>query len=899
MEFAPAKCLRPKGHDAMTSTLERFAALIAGVLIASALNMANAHAEAAFSFAATPGKLPKTVTPLHYALDLHPDLDKLTIAGAEVVDIAVAAPTDRIVLNAVNMTVDTAAIEGDDGLANQIIADAAAETVTLVFSHTIDPGPHQLRVGFSAHINRFGRGLFVVDYPTDQGRKRMISSQLEPADARRIFPCWDEPAFKATFDLTVSVPETFLAVSNMPIAHEQASGAGRKRVTFARTPKMSSYLFVLAAGELERLSADAGGVAVGVVTTAGKSANGRFALDEAVALLKYYNDYFGQKYPLPKLDLIAVPGGFGGAMENWGGITFFESRLLFDPSVSSQDTRRGLFSVLAHEMAHQWFGDLVTMAWWDNLWLNEGFASWMQNKAAEKLHPEWQTWLNASGAKQGAMAEDARRTTHPIQQSIANESEAMTAFDVITYSKGQAFIRMLETFLGEDKFRAGIRQYMQDHALSNSTTADLWDALEAASGVPVTKIAKAFTEQPGVPLIVAEAKCVKGEQRFALRQDRFTVHDPDAAPLRWDVPVVMGPISDPRAAESFVLDGPVEKGTGRCRETVKLNLGDVGYYRVQYDPATQASLARSLGAMKAADRINLIADAWALGQAGRGPPASALELIARVGGDNNRAVWDQVLRILSRIDHLEHGRSERGAFQAYARSALRPVFVRIGWNPKTGETEDIATLRARLVGALGQYGDEAVLTEAKRRFTAFLKDPAALSADLREPVTHLVGRTADRATYDTLLGLARKTTNTSERVRYYSAAAGALDPALAKDSLAIALSDELPSSLVGTLILWVAGEHPKLAWDFVQENFDALAAKQGPSFRHTFASSLMTTFADRNRAAELARFAPVHETSGGRISAARAEERILTDADFVDEQLPAIETWIKRRKTRR
>jgi aminopeptidase N len=874
--------------------LDRAAAVFVGMLIVLLLAAGSSRAEPTFSFAATPGKLPKTVVPIHYSLDLQPDLDKLTIAGAEVVDIEVAEPTDRIVLNVVNMTVDTAAIEGDAGLASQIIPDAAAETVTLIFPRAIAAGRHQLRIGFSAHINRFGRGLFVVNYPSGQGRTRMLSSHLEPADARRIFPSWDEPAFKASFDLTVTVPENFLAVSNMPIARELPSGAGRKRVAFERTPRMSSYLFVLAAGELEQLSGNADGVAINIVTTLGKSANGRYALDEAIALLKYYNDYFGVKYPLPKLDLIAVPGGFGGAMENWGGITFFESRLLFDPATNPADARRGLFSILAHEMAHQWFGDLVTMAWWDNLWLNEGFASWMQNKAAEELHPEWQTWLNASGAKQGAMAEDARRTTHPIQQPVANETEAMAVFDTITYSKGQAFIRMLESFLGEEKFRAGIRQYMKQHAFSSTTTADLWRALEAASGEPVAKIAAGFTELPGVPLILAEAKCVNGEQRFALRQGRFTVHDPDALPQHWNVPIVVGPISGARPAQAFVLDEPFEIGTGACGELVKFNLGDVGYYRVQYDAATQAVLARSIAALAPADRVGLLADTWALVQAGRGAPANYFEMVDHLAGEDNRAVWDQIMRTFSRIDHLEQGRPGRAAFQAYARSRLRPLFARVGWDATNGETQDVATLRARLIGTLGQYGDEAVLAEAKRRFAAFLQEPASLSADLREPVTHLVGRTADRATYDTLLALGRKTTDTSERVRYYSAAAGALDPNLAKESLTIALSDELPNSLVGALIFWVAAEHRELAWDFVRANFTALAVKQGPSFRNTFASNLMANFADRDRAAELASFAPVHETSGGRIVAARAEERILTDADFVAQQLPAVDDWIGR-----
>ena len=518
-------CKQPLAHWARNAALILLLALGAG----------RAVAEPVFSFASTPGKLPKTVVPIHYALDLAPDLDKLTFAGSEVVDIEVTEPTERLVLNAVDMTIEAATIEGE--AVPEIALDAAAQTVTLAFPRPIAAGRHKLHMSFTGRINRFGRGLFMVDYPTAEGRKRMISSHLEPADARRIFPSWDEPAFKASIALTVTVPQAFLAVSNMPVAHEEPGRDGRKRVAFQPTPRMSSYLFVLAAGDLERTTADAGGVTIGVVAARGKSQHGRYALDTAVDLLRYFNDYFGIAYPLPKLDLIAVPGGFGGAMENWGGITFFESRLLFDPTTSASDARRGIFSIIAHEMAHQWFGDLVTMAWWDNIWLNEGFASWMQAKAADALHPDWQSWLNGNGFKQAAMSEDARRTTHPIQQPIANETEAMAAFDSITYAKGQALIRMVENYLGEDAFRAGIRAYMKQHAYANTTTADLWGALEAASGKPVTAVAAAYTEQAGIPLVVAEATCTGDTQRIAMRQERFTVHDPAPRPQRWQVPI--------------------------------------------------------------------------------------------------------------------------------------------------------------------------------------------------------------------------------------------------------------------------------------------------------------------------------------------------------------------------
>jgi aminopeptidase N len=856
----------------------------------------SAIAEPRYSFETTPGRLPKTVVPTHYAIQLEPDLEKLTLAGSEVVDIEVRVPTTEVVVNAVAMTLTAATVDNEAQRAT-IALDAGAETATLTFAQPLAAGAHKLRIDFTAQIAKFGRGLFAVDYPTDNGSKRMLSSHLEPADARRIFPCWDEPAFKATFGLTVTVPRTFLAVSNMPVAREEPVTPTLKQVSFAPTPKMSSYLMVLAVGELERLTAQADGVAVSVVTTAGKHERGRFALDNAVNLLRYFNDYFGVKYPLPKLDLIAVPGGFGGAMENWGGITFFESRLLFDPETNAASARRGIFSILAHEMAHQWFGDLVTMGWWDNIWLNEGFASWMQAKAAEHFYPQWRTWLNGNGQKQFAMGLDARRTSHPIQHPVANETEAMAAFDGITYSKGQALIRMLESYVGEEAFRDGIRKYMAAHAYGSTTTADLWQALEsAAGGKPVAAIAATFTEQAGVPLVIVETTCSGDEQRIRLRQERFVIHDPAASPQRWKIPVTVGP---PRArrGETVLLDGQAEVAAGRCGEPVKVNLRDIGYYRVEYDPQTLALLTKSLALMPPADRLSLIADSWALVEAGRAEPQGYLNLVEELGGEDSRAVWEQVIRTLTRLDWLARGLPERDALQGYARAKLRPLLDKLGWDAIGRPGDDGAMLRTRLIGVLGGLGDTEVLAEAKRRFAAFVANPQSLPPTLRETVIHLAGLTADRATYDTLLALARKSTITSERVRYYSAAASARDPELARATLELTLTDELPTNIVGSLINAVAssGEQPALAWEFVRTNFDKLATRQGPSFRNTFVSNFMTNFSDSARAAELASFAPAHATSGGRIIAARAQETILIAAELKARAPPAVAAWIKHR----
>jgi aminopeptidase N len=858
-----------------------------------------AFGEPIYSFDATPGKLPKTVVPINYAIELRPDIESLALPGVAVVDIEVREATAQLTLNTVNTTF--ASVTVDDGARADVALDDAAETATLTFAQPIAVGTHRLRMEFTARINKFDRGLFFVDYPTDNGMKRLLTSKLEPSDARRIFPCWDEPAFKASFALTVVIPQQMLAVGNMPTVREEPLEPNLKRVAFSATPKMSSYLFVLTVGELERITAQADGVTIGVVTTAGKAAKGQFALDSAVKLLAWFNDYFAVKYPLPKLDLIAVPGGFGGAMENWGGITFFESRLLFDPKANPDSARRGIFGIIAHEMAHQWFGDLVTMAWWDNLWLNEGFATWMATKAAEQFYPQWQSWLNGYGQKQFAMTLDARRTSHPIQQPVANESEAMVAFDAITYNKGQALIRMLENYLGEAAFRDGIRAYMAAHAYGNTTTADLWRALERAGHKPVTDIAASFTEQDGVPLITAETACSGGGQRLALRQDRFVIAPSGSAsppPRNWQVPVAVGPVDAKQSPDGVLLKGSTEIPAGSCGGAIKVNLGDIGYYRVEYGPVSRAALAKSLPRMSPADRVSFLADSWAMVQAARAEPPSYLALTEAVSVDDRRPVWDQIITVLSTLNRLSRDRAERPAVQRYARARLRPVFDRLGWDGSGSGDDDDTLLRASLISTLGELGDEEIIAEAKRRFAAFLKEPDSLPNALRDSVTHIVGVTADRATYDTLLALARKSTVTNERLRYYYAAASARDVALARATLALTLTDEVPGTIVTGLISSVAasGERPDLAWDFLQKNYDALFAKQGPQFRDQFIANFMTHFSDAGHAAELAAFAPVQATSGGRVMAARAQETIAISADLKARALPAVDAWIRERR---
>src|SRR6267142_779923 len=651
-------------------------------LVAEFSIMSSALAsEKPFSFKDTPGKLPKDVVPTDYSVRIVPDIDKLTFAGTERVKLNVRHRVRQLVLNALELKIEAASMDGKELPGSVIKTDTKNELLTLALPSGLATGEHTLTLRFTGKINEQGQGLFYMRYQ-EQGtgaRKIMLGSQFEATDARRFFPCWDEPVFRARFQLTAVVPENWLAVSNMPVEGEKKI-AGGKEVRFAATPPMSSYLNVFVAGELESIESRSGPTELRVIATKGKAEMGRYALEATAQILQYYDDYFGVLYPLPKLDQIALPGGFGGAMENWGGITYYESALLFDPKNSSAETKQNIYEVLAHEMAHQWFGDLVTMAWWDNLWLNEGFASWMGTKCTAHFNPQWEVWLRRESprdptrrvgiAKEAAMEGDARSTTHPIQQLIATEAEANSAFDDITYKKGQSFLRMLESFLGEDVFRDGIRQYIAAHKYSNTTTADLWNALSESSGKPVGEIAAGWTEQPGFPVVK-----VKREQagNVSLTQERFTVYFTNAPPLEWKIPLTYAVVGETPATLLMTrkLDSIHNIPADRA---LKLNVNGAGNYRVEYDEVSWNLLLGALKNLGVEDRVNLLCDTWALMQANRAPIAVYFELAEKLPASTELAEREQIIHVLDFINRLLSGSSEQEEFQRYARSLFRPTF---------------------------------------------------------------------------------------------------------------------------------------------------------------------------------------------------------------------------------
>ena len=861
-------------------------------------------AERPFSYETVFTQLPKTVCPLQYRIRLIPDLEKLTTHGAMTVEILALQPVSEIVLNALDLEVNKATLSAEPLSAQRQMVlrprlDPAAQTLTLTLPEEIRPGKYQLTLEFDGRITAQAQGLFYVKYAAPSGGKIMLATQMEPADARRMFPCWDEPVFRAGFELTAVVPARHLAVSNMPIERETPLGDGRKEVKFARTPPMSSYLVVLVSGELEELKGEAEGVPLRIITTEGKRAQAKYALEVTRQVLAYYNQYLGMRYPMPKLDEIAIPGGFGGAMENWGAITFNERHLLFDPATSSLGTREGVFGIVAHEMAHQWFGDLVTTAWWDDLWLNEGFASWMSAKVTDILNPTWQVNLNTIAVKNSVMEADARSATHPILRPVRSISEANDAFDNITYEKGQSFLRMLESFLGEKAFREGLHQFLVDHEYSNATTADLWSALEAASGKPVRELSAGWTEQPGLPLVTVRTNCADNRQIVTLSQERFTVRDPEAKPLAWMVPVALMDTAYHAGVAYAVLDGATNSVPFRgCDDLIKANAGDVGYFRTAYEPALFERLRRKIAELPAADRLNLLDDSWATVEAGRAPASDYLELVQSLKGETTCEIISQVMSAFGFIDGLEAGRLGRAAFREFTCEYLRPQLQRLGWTPKPNEAPTDAVLRGRVIVSLGNLGDSAVIAEARARYAKFLAKPRSLPADLRLPVLTMVGRYSDRQTYDELHQLARSAIGTEERQLYYRAMAGALDPELAMLTLSIALTDETVPQETTSLVSQVAqsGEQPELAWEFARRHLKELLGQLESFRRNTYLPAIMSPFSDAARADELEAYVKENMGEDARAKAQEAAEGIRFKAGWKERELPGIDRWVATQK---
>ncbi len=863
---------------------------------------------------ATPSyRLPSNIAPRRYRLELTPDLDRFTFSGRVSIDVEVREPTPRALLNAAELNVTGAKAILQDGCvmeAWEIDLDEEAETVSLGFDGNLPAGAATLDVRFTGTLNDQLRGFYRCLYVTPEGEEAHLAvTQFEATDARRAFPCWDDPDVKASFQVTLEIPSNMTGISNTPVEEETARGDA-KLVRFAETPRMSTYLLAFLVGDMASVEREApDGTMVRVWTTRGKEGQGRFALDTAVDLLGYFNDYFGIPYPLEKLDHIALPDFAAGAMENWGAVTYREVALLFDPQSSAASARQRIAEIIAHEMAHMWFGDLVTMEWWDDLWLNESFASWMGNKAVDALYPQWDMWTQfVYQDTNGGLSLDGLKNSHPIEVEVTNPAEIGELFDAISYNKGGAVLRMLEDFLGEETFRRGVNAYLTANQYGNARTEDLWASLEEASGKPVTAIMNTWIKQTGYPALNAATSSHDGRVILSLSQRRFLydllLGDDQPEPVRWQVPVSVAQAGGSKTSvlmegeEAQVsLDAPDDSPAPRW---VKVNAGQTGFYRVNYAPAQWEALGGAVESQElpATDRLGLQNDAFALMRAGALSPTLFLSLIDGYRSETHASVWSDLSVNLASFENLILGRPSHPKFQFFAQGVYRKAARGVGWDAKDGEGHLDTLLRSTLLGQIGSYGDRETLEEARRRFDRFLEEPSSLPADLRDVVFSLTAQQGDDGVFDTLLRLEREAQLHEEKLRLLRAISRFQRDHLLRKALDLSLGPVVRSQDTVSLVISVASNRRggEMAWEFVKENWPEFQRRYGGGgFALMRLVSIVGRFTSLDKAEDVEEFFGRNPTPAAQRTIQQSLERIRLNAKWLEINGEAIEEWFAAR----
>jgi len=848
-----------------------------------------------------PTQLPRTAVPHHYAITLTPHADRLVFNSTVAIDLDVVQPTRTLVLNAADLKLASATLtpaKGGAALTARIALDEQAQTATLTFPSELTNGAYRLDIRYSGKINTQANGLFALDYKNKEGKDaRSLFTQFEAADARRFVPSWDEPDYKATWDLTAHVPANEMAVSNMPITSSKPVAGGLKEVRFQTSPIMSSYLLFFAQGDFDRISRKVGDKEVGIVVSRGNGQKAQFALDAEAQILPYYDDYFGTPYPLPKLDNVGGPGEsqFFGAMENWGAIFTFERILLNDPAITSEGERQAIFGVEAHEMAHQWFGDLVTMAWWDDLWLNEGFASWMASKATRHFYPEWDADIESVSAREQAMGLDAFKSTHPIVQEIRTVEQTNQAFDTITYEKGESVLGMLEVFAGADVWRAGLRDYMARHAYQNTRTSDLWAAMERAGAKGLATIARDYITQPGIPLIqVGASHCAGGQTVATVTQSQFSADqkaEVAANPGRWHVPVRA---SAGGAVSQVLTDGPTAQITAPGCGPLLINPGQTGYYRVNYTAQQLQALQGAFTKLAAVDQYGLINDQMALAVAAYQPMGAGLNLVAQVPGTANAKVVQSALSVWSgQYDNFEQDKATQSAIAARVSRLYGPRLQQLGFAPRQGELATDALLRGSLIGTLGKMRDPAVVAEARRLFAAWQSNPDAIPGSLKQTWLRVIARNADEATWEALHAKAKAATGAVERTSLYQLLGATADAKLAGRALDLALTNEPGKTISAGMITSVAGGHQRLAVDFVLAHLAQVNQLIDISGRSRFMQRLVGGSSDAKLIPTLEAYAKANLAATDRKPIDQAIDRIRFQASTLPRIRSEVAAWIK------
>lgn len=781
-----------------------------------------------------PYRLPRHVVPIRYDLRLEPDLTTARFAGQATITLTIHQPTSEIILNAIELEIASAQIEGVNGPARQatITFDEALQRCHLTFTERLLTGTWKLTMAFRGMLNDKLRGFYRSTYKDERGvTHSMAATQFEATDARRAFPCWDEPDFKAVFATTLVINPVLTAVSNTLISSEKHEG-GKKVVRFADTIKMSTYLVAFIVGRIESTEpVMVGNTPLRLWAIPGKKHLTRCGQDIAAASLSFFESYYGIPYPGDKLDLLAIPDFASGAMENLGAITYRETALLVDQQSATHGELERVADVVAHENAHMWFGDLVTMSWWNGLWLNEAFATFMEMLAVDAWKPEWKRWDSFGVSRAAAFSVDGLHSTRPIEYPVQAPKDAEAMFDVLTYEKGASVLRMLEQHIGPTVFRDGVRDYLRAHAYGNADTNDLWVSLGKIAKQPVPELMDGWIFQPGYPLITAELRdgieLVLTQQRFTYLLPIPSPLTPHPSPVTWQIPLQMGVIAGGKAGTSRMLltEKNMTIPLPHNWESVLINEQGHGFYRVRYSPdLLDRILNVGIDRLAATERFNLINDAWATTIAGLMPLTDYLDLTARFTAERDKNVWAVLLDSFSFLNRIIAG-EDRPALESFVRDRISPAVADLGWVPRSGESELTKQLRGELIGAQGKLGnDPSIQQRAAELYRAYRNDTTAVDPNVVPSLVAILAHTGDAARYEEFDERFRTAATPQEERRYLFSLASFQPKTLLERTLARAISAETRTQDAPFLVSAVLGNvyGRELAWTFVKTNWEKM-----------------------------------------------------------------------------
>ena len=852
-------------------------------------------------------RLPQNVKPILYDITLKPDLVNFTFAGIQSVQVEVVSSTNSIVLNSTEIDIVSASFSSiNDGteIQGSISYDEKEERVILTFNETIKPGKGHLKLVFNGILNDKMVGFYRTQYrsPLTNKDEYAATTQFEPTDARRAFPCWDEPSIKAQFNITIIAPKNRMVLSNTNIIKEETDPSNEllKIVSFETTPIMSTYLVAFVVGEYEELeSATARGTRIRVYAPLGKKGHGTFALDDAVKYIEFFEDYFKINYPLSKLDHISVPDFAFNAMENWGLVTYRETALLIDPENSSCSAKQSVAQVIAHETAHQWFGDLVTMEWWTHLWLNEGFATFMQYLAVESHHPEFEFWKQFAAVSSIAALElDGSHESHPIEIPVGAPAEINSIFDHISYHKGASVIRMCHNWIGDQAFRDGMKDYLTMHAYKNASTGDLWKALEKASKKPVEKMMPTWTCQMGYPLITVSISSVSDTSVVInLKQEKFCIDgkmSDSESNMLWSIPISLVTSSKPGEAKQFDLFSDRSMNITLDSFSLKngwfkLNPSLYGFYRVNYPVDMWKALGQAVKnkTLEPLDRLQLIDDILALNLAGIVSVAEVLKMLQNYDDEDDYVAWCGVDKCLSHLDILISYTDSYESFQKFGKKLVSKAYERLGFDQKPGEANTTSLMRSLVLSRLIGFKDDNVIAEAKKKFQAHVNGQS-LSPDLRHSVYIAVVKSGDSDFHETLLKLYNQTELQEEKVRIATALGATLDDKKIQQTLEFSFSEHVRTQNSWQVIVSVASTSKGrlAAWKFYEKNISEVKERYG-SHRSSsvLIEKLCQNFASEEMAQKITDFFEKNHFPGLEKVVSRAIEKIRVNTAWLNREV--------------